>query len=99
MFRIFINQVNASQGTIKEDIVCVFEYMREHFDKGMLRTIISEMFYYACESIDYSLMRAEIYKDEVKMFCIEMRTKVDGSTIDAHVYIDGCYYRTMNIAC
>lgn len=99
MFRIFVNQVNFSQCTAKENNVCIFEYMRDHFDKEMLHNTILEMFYYACDSIDYSLMRAEIYKDEVKLFCIEMRTKTDGSIIDAHVYIDDCYYRTMNIAC
>ena len=59
------------------------------------KSIINRMFQLACEGIDNS--EINLYLGRIP-HVITMITKIDGSVIDAYVYINSCFYRKMNIA-
>ena len=69
---------------------------KEDFDM-----IIDTMFSFAARDIGFSHLGAVLFVDGDIGYTVEMITRHSGyeERIDADVFVNGRYYRTMNIAC
>lgn len=71
------------------------------FTKRQYDIILAELFFLAAESYENCQLSAEIYRDGEKLHTIVCETKSTNYpeySLDAFLYVDGTYVRTMNIA-
>lgn len=88
-----------------EENLLIMELPRERFTNREFKgCVIAQLFELAAQGIHNKMLSAYVSCDGRKVLTFRCDTKVDGSTIDAHVYVARPrevfhYLRTMNIAC
>lgn len=81
----------------------ILEMDREKLTKREFDTVLRWMFEMACRNIDYRNLRVVAYRDNEHIHdgvgSMRMCTIVDGSNIDAYLFVNHRLQRRMNIAC
>ena len=69
------------------------------FTKQQYDIVVSELFFWAAQSIEYKALTAKVFRDDVLVMTINCDTKTDGARIDSLVSLNGTPVRLMNVAC
>ena len=84
------------------DFNSMMEFERDRFTSDCYKTIVGEMFFWACQGCGYNDQIAIVCEDlgglKFKLFTIKGIIRVDVSNLYFDVYINNHHIRTMTIA-